>query len=68
MKKETDKENLKSQIIVHKLLSKFCDKIKLFKYDSSKLLVITNYFQIDINEAIENQEVKIINSKIDLPN
>lgn len=54
------------EIKAHKLLSKFRDKIQYFKTVSTGSIAVTRYFEIEIDEAIENNEVRIIEGNCEL--
>jgi len=54
------------EIKAHKLLSKFRDKIQYFEIVSTGSIAVTRYFKIEIDEAIENNEVRIIEGNCEL--
>lgn len=56
------------EIKAHKLLSKFRDKIQYFKTVSTGSIAVTRYFEIEIDEAVQNNEVKIIEGNCELTN
>lgn len=64
--KKTDLEELPKAMNAHKLFSKFIDQVKVIETDFQRTIVLTNYFKIDINKAILNNEVKIIRDEFDL--
>jgi len=63
--KGTNTDELPKQLIVHKLLSKFHDTIKFLELSNNKLIATTNFFKIEINKAIESNEIKIIKNRIE---
>jgi len=54
------------EIKAHKLLSKFRDKIQHFEIVSTGSIAVTRYFEIEIDEALENNEVRIIEGNCEL--
>lgn len=57
---KTDIGKIASPIAAHKLLSKFQDSIQYFMFNSGNQIAYTNYFKIDINNAIINNEIQIV--------